>query len=56
MKKIESFTNLYPLSKTLRFQLIPQGKTEENFEKALILENDEKLAENYGVVKGLMDE
>ncbi len=56
MKKIESFTNLYPLSKTLRFQLIPQGKTEENFEKALILENDEKLAENYGAVKGLMDE
>ena len=27
------FTNQYPVSKTLRFELIPQGKTKEFLEK-----------------------
>ena len=27
------FTNLYPVSKTLRFELQPIGKTKENIEK-----------------------
>ncbi len=32
---LEGFTNLYSLSKTLRFELIPQGKTKETFSKWL---------------------
>lgn len=42
MKKIDNFTNLYPLSKTLRFKLIPVGRTEENFSIKQFLEADEK--------------
>ncbi len=30
--KLEDFTNLYSLSKTLRFELRPIGKTRENIE------------------------
>lgn len=32
---MKQFTNLYPLSKTLRFELQPVGKTKENIEKAV---------------------
>lgn len=56
MKKIDRFINCYPLSKTLRFELIPQGKTLENMtEKGLIAE-DERRAENYVKVKEIIDE
>ena len=55
MKKIDNFINEYSLSKTLRFQLIPVGKTEENFENKLLLEADEKRAKDYVVVKGYLD-
>ncbi len=55
MKKIDNFINEYPLSKTLRFQLKPVGKTEENFEKKLLLEKDEKRAEDYAKVKIYLD-
>lgn len=55
MKKIDRFINCYPLSKTLRFSLIPVGKTEENFNAKLILEEDEKRAESYGKVKKYID-
>ena len=30
---MKQFTNLYPVSKTLRFELQPIGKTKENIEK-----------------------
>lgn len=56
MKKIEKFTRQYPVSKTLRFSLIPQGKTAENFDAKLLLEEDEKRAENYKIVKGYIDQ
>ena len=53
---MEHFTNLYPVSKTLRFELQPIGKTKENIEKNGILQRDEKRAEDYKIVKGLIDE
>ena len=38
---MKQFTNLYPVSKTLRFELQPVGKTKENIEKNGILLRDE---------------
>lgn len=55
MKKINSFINQYPISKTLRFSLIPIGKTEENFNNAQLLETDKLRAEKYHRVKKYMD-
>lgn len=55
MKKIDHFVNQYPIHKTLRFSLIPQGKTQENFEKAKILEEDEKRAAEYKKIKVYID-
>jgi CRISPR-associated protein Cpf1 len=34
------FTNLYPVSKTLRFELKPQGKTLERMKQKDIIECD----------------
>ena len=53
---MEQFTNLYPVSKTLRFELQPIGKTKENIEKNGILEQDEQRAKDYIIVKGFIDE
>lgn len=59
MKMIDNFTNKYSLSKTLRFSLIPQGKTEEWFvEKYLCMEegrtdkskNVKKMIDRYHTV------
>jgi len=55
MKTINDFTNLYQLSKTLRFELIPQGKTLENIQKNGFLEKDEHRAETYILVKEIID-
>lgn len=51
----EQFINRYPLSKTLRFSLIPIGETENNFNKNLLLEKDKQRAANYEKVKGYID-
>lgn len=51
----EQFINRYPLSKTLRFSLIPVGETENNFNKNLLLKKDKQRAENYEKVKGYID-
>ena len=51
----DQFTGLYSLSKTLRFSLIPVGKTEENFYAKQLLLQDEKRAESYQKVKRFMD-
>lgn len=56
MKKIDKFIHQYPVSKTLRFSLIPQGKTAENFDANLLLEEDEERAKNYKIVKGYIDQ
>ena len=56
MNTFEQFTNLYPVSKTLRFELQPLGNTKENIEKSGILTRDEQRAKDYLLVKGLIDE
>ncbi|MBP5423616.1 MAG: type V CRISPR-associated protein Cas12a/Cpf1 [Paludibacteraceae bacterium] len=56
MKNLKQFTGLYPVSKTLRFELQPIGKTKENIEKNGILSRDEKRAEDYKIVKTFIDE
>ena len=53
---MERLTNLYLVSKTLRFELQPIGKTRENIEKGGILQQDEERAENYKSVKGFIDQ
>ena len=52
---MKRLTNLYPVSKTLRFELQPIGKTKANIEKDGILQQDEERAENYKLVKGFID-
>lgn len=52
---MNEFTHLYPISKTLRFELRPVGKTEEMFRKSGILEQDNGRADSYKVVKKLID-
>jgi CRISPR-associated protein Cpf1 len=51
MSNLSNFTGLYPISKTLRFELIPQGKTLEHIEKSDILKNDNQRADDYKEVK-----
>ncbi|MFA4851778.1 MAG: type V CRISPR-associated protein Cas12a/Cpf1 [Bacteroidales bacterium] len=52
----KDFTNQYSLSKTLRFELKPIGKTAENIQKKGLLEQDNQRAESYKKVKKLIDE
>lgn len=56
MKDLKQFIGIYPVSKTLRFELRPVGKTQEWIEKNGVVENDEHKAENYPQVKKLIDE
>ena len=56
MNKLQDFTGLYPLSKTLRFKLIPQGRTLEHFEESNLLKEDSHRAESYVKVKKIIDE
>lgn len=51
----EQFINRYLLLKTLQFSLLPVEKTEDNFNKNLLLEKDKQRAENYEKVKGYID-
>lgn len=55
MSKISNCTNISSLSKTLRFKLIPVGKTKETFEKNQVLLEDEKRSDEYSKAKWLMD-
>lgn len=52
---INEFTNMYNLSKTLRFSLIPYWETEEYFMKRHLLDEDEERAKSYVKVKEYMD-
>lgn len=56
MNNFQDFTNLYSLSKTLRFELIPIGETKSNIERKGFLSNDERRAENYKRIKKIIDE
>lgn len=55
MRKIDNFTNLYSMQKTLRFKLLPVGATEENFRLNNLLSEDERRAESYTHVKKYLD-
>ena len=48
---LNQFIGLYPLSKTLRFELHPIGKTRENITSVGILAEDNHRAESYKKVK-----
>ncbi len=56
MNNLKQFTGLYPVNKTLRFELKPVGKTKENIENKGVLERDSQRAVDYKVVKGFIDE
>ncbi|HRZ25411.1 MAG TPA: type V CRISPR-associated protein Cas12a/Cpf1 [Spirochaetota bacterium] len=62
MKNLSEFTNLYSLSKTLRFELRPVGETAERIEdfknKALcdVVRRDEKRALEYVKMKKILDD
>jgi len=55
MSAFDKFTGLYPLSKTLKFELIPIGKTLEYIEKNGLLDQDKHRADNYVEVKRIID-
>jgi CRISPR-associated protein Cpf1 len=55
MKIYTELENLYSINKTLRFSLIPIGKTRENIKNDRILESDEKRAINYQKTKTICD-
>lgn len=55
MKKINELTALYPLSKTLRFELKPIGKTLDHIEQKGLIVQDEQRAEEYKQVKKFID-
>ncbi len=58
----ENFTQLYPLQKTLRFELKPVGETADYIEDfkseylKSVVKQDEKRAEHYKAIKKLIDE
>lgn len=47
--------NGYSVSKTLRFELKPMGKTLENISKGKFLESDKKKSDDYKEVKKIID-
>ena len=53
---IKQFTNLYPVTKTLKFELTPQGKTLAHIQAKGLLSQDEQRAEKYKKVKKIIDE
>jgi len=55
MADLSEFTKKYQVQKTLRFELIPQGKTLENLKRSRFLSDDEKRSENYKKAKPVID-
>ena len=55
MGNFGEFTHKYQVSKTLRFELIPQGKTLENVAKYGIVDDDKLRSENYKKLKPVID-
>ncbi|WII95870.1 type V CRISPR-associated protein Cas12a/Cpf1 [Moraxella haemolytica] len=51
-----NFTRQYPLSKTLRFELKPIGKTLEHIKAKNFLGQDATLAESYQKIKPILDD
>lgn len=55
MESMKDLTGQYSLSKTLRFELKPIGKTLEHIERKGLLTQDEQRAEEYEQMKGIID-
>lgn len=55
MESMKDLTGQYSLSKTLRFELKPIGKTLEHIEQKGLLTQDEQRAEKYELMKGIID-
>ncbi|PIZ55915.1 hypothetical protein COY25_00030, partial [Candidatus Uhrbacteria bacterium CG_4_10_14_0_2_um_filter_41_7] len=55
MKDFYQFTNLYALSKTLRFSLIPTPATKQMLEDAKVFEKDETIQKKYEATKPYFD-
>lgn len=55
MNVLNQFTNLYSVSKTLRFELRPIGRTLDHIEKRGLIAQDEVRAQEYEIVKGIID-
>lgn len=53
--QLELFVQQYQLSKTLRFELIPQGKTQDFIQEKGLLKQDEQRAESYQEMKNTID-
>jgi len=51
----KGFTNLYSLSKTLRFELKPVGETQKMLEEVQVIERDETIHKKYEVTKPYFD-
>ncbi|MDD2260148.1 MAG: type V CRISPR-associated protein Cas12a/Cpf1 [Synergistaceae bacterium] len=56
MSHISDFSGLYPLSKTLRFELKPIGDTLKNIKASGILEEDHQRRKDYEIVKKVIDD
>lgn len=56
MSSLEKFTRIYPLQKTLRFELKPIGKTLEHIISSGLLEQDQHRAKSYVRVKEIIDD
>lgn len=55
MKTLEELTGLYNLSKTLRFELKPVGKTLEHIEEKGFLTQDKQRDMEYQLMKKIID-
>ncbi|MDO5133496.1 MAG: hypothetical protein Q4D81_11025, partial [Eubacteriales bacterium] len=55
-KLADGFIGVYPVSKTLRFELKPVGKTLDFIEKDGVINEDVDRSENYAKVKAFIDE
>lgn len=51
----KDFTNLYELSKTLRFELRPRGKTKIQLENDWIIKKDKQIKKDYHEIKKFLD-
>ncbi len=56
MENLNKFLNLYQVTKTLCFELVPQGNTSENIQKKGLIEQDSRRAKSYKKVKKIIDE
>lgn len=52
----DNFIGLYPVSKTIRMELRPVGKTLENIKQFNLIPEDQDRAEKYKLIKPLIDD